>query len=170
MRRVVAIGFWLALALMPAFGDSAMLRRAVADAILAFERARPALGSVLAGVDVARYGAALVERRVGSGRVNYVLSVESDPGCARFAAYVAPVEGAAGRFVFVCPTFFSSGADSLRRLTILHELVHVVSDADECRAMAFAAAVEQAALGRFTAVHAYWQRNGCAGSRYSLPR
>ena len=75
-----------------------------------------------------------------------------------------------GRFVFVCPTFFSSGADSLRRLTILHELVHVVSDADECRAMAFAAAVEQAALGRFTAVDTYWQRNGCAGSRYALPR
>jgi hypothetical protein len=169
VRRIAAIWVWLALGLVPAFADGATLRRAIADAVTAFETARPALGSVVAGVDVARYGAALIERRVGSGSVDYVLSGADDPGCARFAAYVAPVDGSASRFVFVCPRFFSPGADALRRLTILHELVHVVSDADECRAMAFAAAIEQASTGRFTAVDTYWRRNGCETSRFSLP-
>jgi hypothetical protein len=163
----VALAAWLAMAGL-ALADGATLRRAIADAADAFLRAAPTLGTSVAGVDVARYGTALVDGTLAGTPIEYVFSGADDPGCSRFAAYVVPIGQQRG--VHLCPRFFSPGADGLRRLTILHELVHVVSDTNECRAMAFAAAVEQAALGRFTPVEAYWQRNGCAASAFSLPR
>ena len=69
----------------------------------------------------------------------------------------------------LCPQFFSDGADALRVLTVLHEMVHAVAGPDECQAMAFAARVEHAATGQFTPVDAYWQASGCEGSAYRLP-
>ena len=69
----------------------------------------------------------------------------------------------------VCPRFFTPGADELRELTILHEMVHVVAGTNECQAMAFAARVQHAATGRFTPVDGYWRASGCESSQYRLP-
>ena len=59
--------------------------------------------------------------------------------------------------------------DALRTLTILHELVHVVAGPNECRAMAFAARIENLASGHFTDVSRYWQANSCNNSGFRLP-
>lgn len=158
-------GVGLAIALLaadPAWAQSDLLARAISDARDAFAAARPALGTRYAGVDVEAFAQAL------SGGVDYVLADASNPDCGRFAAYVVPVDGG-GLTVFICPRFFMPGAEALRRLTILHELVHAVADADECRAMAFAGAVERYGTGRATRVDSYWQRHDCAESPFTLP-
>jgi hypothetical protein len=69
----------------------------------------------------------------------------------------------------ICPQFSAEGSNSLRALTILHEMVHVVAGPNECRAMAFAARIEKLATNRFTDVSRYWQANKCEGSGFSLP-
>lgn len=155
--------------------DQATLNQALDAAIDMFEAARPNLGPTELGVDVAAYRDALTLQQFGSAHWGGAVTVElamrstASGSCGRFAAFarIPPENGAVS--LVLCPQFFSAGADELRRLTILHEMVHVVAGTDECRAMAFAARVEQAASGRFTPVDAYWQASGCAGSRYALP-
>jgi hypothetical protein len=167
-------------ALLPAVPAGAqsheLLARAHADAVASFERARRQFGDTLFEVDLGAYRDALVRRRFNSaywgGRiaVDFVIDDAATGSCARFAAFVR-LPPRDGRLALVlCPQFFSPDADGLRRLTMLHEMVHVVAGPDECRAMAFAAAIEQAAHGYFTPVDAYWRAHGCAASGYRLPR
>lgn len=141
-------------------------QQAVNRAVDLFETARTRLPERLHGVDVGQYRAALT---MGRG---VALITDSDPAghCGRFAAYtLLPAQNGVVRLVF-CPRFFSDGDDALRALTVLHEMVHVVAGPDECRAMAFAAAIEQRATGRFTPVDVYWQANRCGDSGFTLPR
>lgn len=152
-----------------------MLDRAQDVAIAMFEAARPHLGQSEMDVDTAAYRDALTLQRFASshwgGTVTVDITIrETRTGsCTRFAAFMRiPPENGTVRLV-LCPQFFSDGADELRVLTLLHEMVHAVAGPDECQAMAFAARVEQAAAGRFTPVDAYWLANGCAGSGYTLP-
>ncbi|MCR6670932.1 hypothetical protein [Devosia ginsengisoli] len=166
----------LALLASPAVAqEQALLDRALDNAIATFETALPRLAADEAGVDVAAYRDALSLQRFASthwgGTVTVDLAIrETRTGsCTRFAAFVRiPPENGAVRLV-LCPQFFSEGADALRELTVLHEMVHVVAGPDECQAMAFAARIEQVAKGRFTPVHAYWRASGCTGSGFSLP-
>lgn len=140
-------------------------QQAINRAIELFEAAAPQLPAKLHGVDREQYRAALT---LGQG---VALISESDPAdrCSRFAAYtLLPAQNGVVRLVF-CPRFFSDGNGALRTLTVLHEMVHVVAGPDECRAMAFAAAIEHRATGRFTPVDAYWQANRCENSGFSLP-
>ncbi|WP_157959719.1 hypothetical protein [Devosia submarina] len=155
--------------------NSDVLERALASALDSFEGALPALGGEVFGVNVAEYRDALSLQRFSSGRwggtVSVSIEMQADEGgqCARFAAFtrVPPRDGAVP--LVLCPRFFAPGADELRTLTILHEMVHVVAGTDECRAMAFAAAVEQQARGRWTPVDAYWRASGCGVSGFRLP-
>ena len=155
--------------------DQVVLDRAVDAAIAMFETALPDLAATELGVDVSTYRDALTLQQFRSDHWGGTVSVElairdtEEGSCGRFAAFARiPPDNGSVRLV-LCPQFFSDGADALRRLTVLHEMVHVVAGADECRAMAFAARIEQAASGRFTPVDAYWQASGCARSRYALP-
>jgi hypothetical protein len=173
-RRLLPLLF--ALLASPALAqEQAMLDRALDAAIATFEAARPHLGPSEMGVDVAAYRDALTLQRFASAhwggavKVDIAIRETRTGSCARFAAFMRiPPENGTVRLV-LCPQFFSDGADDLRTLTLLHEMVHAVAGPDECRAMAFAARVEQATMGRFTPVDAYWQANGCAGSGYALP-
>lgn len=175
-HRVLAACLILAALAAPTTAQpAAELDRALDRAIATFERALPALAEVEAGVDVAAYRDALSLQRFSSRHwggemmVDFEIRDGSNGSCGRFAAFVRlPPEQGVVRLV-LCPQFFSPGADALRELTVLHEMVHVVAGPDECRAMAFAARVEQAARGRFTPVDAYWQASGCAGSGFQLP-
>lgn len=176
LRQIIATTFALALTVIPAMAqDRVLLERALDRAIATFERALPRLSAVEMGVDVAAYRDALTLQRFSSahwgGMVTLDINIRSEAGgsCGRFAAFVrVPPENGSVRLV-LCPQFFSDGADALRELTILHELVHVVAGTDECQAMAFAARVEQAAKGTFTPVDAYWRASGCGRSAYRLP-
>lgn len=156
--------------------DQRILDRALDAAIATFEEALPRLDADGTGVDLAAYRDALTLQRFDSARwggtttLDLVIRDAPDGSCSRFAAFVrVPPENGVVRLV-LCPQFFSDGADALRELTVLHEMVHVVAGPDECQAMAFAAAVEQAARGRFTPVDAYWRASGCEGSEFRLPQ
>ncbi|WP_332687120.1 hypothetical protein [Devosia sp.] len=174
LRRIIAIAF--ALCASPATAqDSVLLDRALDAAIATFEQALPGLDATEAGVDVAAYRDALTLQHFSSGAWGKDMALDisirdrAEGSCGRFAAFVrVPPENGSVRLV-LCPQFFTPGADVLRELTILHELVHVVAGTDECQAMAFAARVEQAARGAFTPVDAYWQASGCGRSAYTLP-
>ena len=171
-RRLVVL---ILVLLSPAVMAADAADRAFADATDAFEAALPRIGKTLFGVDVADYRDALTLRRFSSSHWGGTVSLavtspaSANGDCGRFAAYVTipPRNGVAT--LVLCPQFHRDGTDSLRRLTILHELVHVVAGADECRAMAFAARIETLATGRHTPVDRYWTANGCAGSAFSLP-
>lgn len=166
----------LALLVSPALAqDRVLLDQALDNAVATFETALPHLAPGETGVDVAAYRDALTLHRFasthwgGTVTVDLVMRETRTGSCTRFAAFVRiPPEKGVARLV-LCPQFFSEGADALRELTVLHEMVHVVAGPDECQAMAFAARIEQAAKGRFTPVDAYWRASGCAGSRFSLP-
>lgn len=145
------------------------------DAIAAFEAARAGLVAESFGVDVTAYRDALTEGQFASRHwggeiaVELIEPAESSGACARFAAYVhLPAHDGRVRMV-VCPQFSADGTPALRRLTVLHEMVHVVAGADECRAMAFAARVELLANGAFTPVERYWRANDCDQSPFRLP-
>lgn len=173
MRFRLALVFLILFSLAPARAD--MAGNAFDRAIEQFERALPALPGTLFGVDVAAYRDALTLRTFSSrywgGTVRLAIesAKEASGSCGRFAAYVRlPAENGQVTLV-LCPQFFSPGADALRTLTVLHELVHVVAGPDECRAMAFAAAVENHATAKFTDVSRYWRANGCENSDFSLP-
>ncbi|WP_240231485.1 hypothetical protein [Devosia lacusdianchii] len=161
---------------LPAMADDrAVLDRAFVAALATFEQAFPKLGASAFGVDTGAYRDAMsflqFDSAVWGGSVTVELQIRATAtgSCSRFAAFVRiPPENGVATLV-LCPEFFDSGTDALRELTILHEMVHVVAGSDECQAMAFAAAVEQASHGRFTSVDAYWQASGCGGSAYRLP-
>lgn len=167
---------FLALALAPASAlAEGPVDAAFRDAIAAFAAARPHLGAVADGVDIAAYGDALGGRRFVSAYWGGVVEMaveerlEATGSCNRFAAFVRmPPENGVVSLV-LCPEFSTPGADSLRRLTILHELVHVVAGPDECRAMSFAARIERLAFGHATPVERYWRANGCERSGLRAP-
>ena len=172
---------WLALvaALCPTFpalaDDGATLERALSRATATFEAAFPELEPTEFGVDVAAYRDALTLGRFDSAFWGGTIAVDTairdgaTGSCSRYAAFVRiPPENGVVTLI-LCPQFFTEGMDALRELTILHEMVHVVAGSDECRAMAFAAAVQQAATGAFTPVDAYWDANGCVGTEFELP-
>ena len=172
---------WLALvaALCPTFpalaDEGALLERALNRATATFEAAFPRLKPTEFGVDVAAYRDALTLGRFDSGFWGDTIAVDTairdgaTGSCSRYAAFVRIPPQSGVVTLVLCPQFFTEGMDALRELTILHEMAHVVAGSDECRAMAFAAAVQQAATGTFTPVDAYWDANGCAGSEFSLP-
>ena len=166
----------LALVVAPARADdAALLDRALAGARTLFAQALPGLGATAFGVDVAAYGKALALQDFASGawtasvRVAPAIRSKASGSCSRFAAFVRipPEDGVVP--LVLCPQFFTPGADRLRVLTILHEMVHAVAGRDECQAMAFAAHLEQRTTGDFTPVEAYWRANACASSAYRLP-
>ncbi|KRA96592.1 hypothetical protein ASD83_15955 [Devosia sp. Root685] len=173
MRFCFLLLIFLLSALPPAHANTvdAAFDRAIAQ----FEAARLNLPAELFGVDVSAYRAALTFRQFTSRHWGGTVIMRVENGsatnnsCSRFAAFVRlpPSEGQVS--LVLCPQFSSDGADTLRTLTILHELVHVVAGPNECRAMAFAAHIEQAATGRFTDVTSYWRANECGGSGFSLP-
>src|SRR5690606_24110768 len=104
----------------------------------------------------------------GEMKLDIAVRSAAEGDCARYAAYVRmPPENGTITLV-ICPQFTGTGTRELRALTILHELVHVVAGPDECRAMSFAAAVEELATGRHTNVERYWRANGCEGSGFRL--
>jgi hypothetical protein len=148
---------------------------ALAAALDTFERALPHLADPTSGVDLMTYRAALSFGRFQSaywgGSIALSVREGSDDtdGCERFAALTLMPPSDGTITLVLCPQFFTPGADELRVLTILHEMVHVVAGPDECRAMAFAAQVQQTAQGRWTPVDAYWQANSCDRSAFSLP-
>jgi hypothetical protein len=167
-----SIVFFSLVSLMPV--EASPVDRAFDRAIIQFEQALPALPAELYGVDITAYRDALTLRsfqsRFWGGTVALrVRDGSSDPACDRFAAFVRypPDDGTIA--LVLCPQFDTDGADTLRTLTILHEMVHVVAGPDECRAMAFAAQVEHIATGAVTPVDGYWQANGCDGSGFKLP-
>lgn len=148
---------------------------ALGEAIAAFEKAAPRLGESPFGVDLGAYRDGLVLGRFhshywgGSIAVDWVTGRSGDVDCKSYAAFVRlpPRDGRIA--LAICPVFSTPGTEALRRLTVLHEMVHVVAGPDECRAMAFAARVEQLAFGAYTPVERYWRANDCAGSGFSLP-
>lgn len=151
------------------------LDAAIDRSVETFERALPQLGAADFGVDAAAYRDALSLQRFqsshwsGTVTVDMAISPDTADLCGRFAAYTRlPPESGKVRLV-LCPQFFTPGAEALRELTILHEMVHVVAGRDECQAMAYAARIQQIAHGAFTPVTAYWQANDCPDGRYSLP-
>lgn len=152
-----------------------LLDQAIADATRTFEHALPQLGATMMGVDTKAYGDALKARRFHSARtgsardVIFVIEDSEKGSCAKFAAYVAGVANSDAAHMFLCPQFFTPGADLLRETTILHEMVHVVTGTDECQAMAYTAQIQMLARGSFVPVARYWKDNGCVGSRYKLP-
>jgi hypothetical protein len=169
----MSILFAALLATSPAHADP--VNDALNAAATAFAQARPALGATAFGVDVAAYGDALTLGRSSSAHWGQPLTLEvvqraaPEGSCSRYAAFVRlPPENGTVSLV-ICPQFTEEGSDPLRRLTVLHEMVHVVAGPDECRAMAFAAQVEHLATGAHTPVDAYWQANGCESSGLSLP-
>jgi hypothetical protein len=175
LTRLLA-AFVVAMFALPAQAQqSTLLDKAIADATLTFERALPQLGTTTLGVDTSAYRDALKARRFHSARtgnardVIFVIEDSNKGSCAKFAAYVAPVANSEAAHMFLCPQFFTPGADLLRETTILHEMVHVVTGTDECQAMAYTAQVQMLANGSFVPVAKYWKENGCAGSRYGLP-
>jgi hypothetical protein len=173
--RAVALLVGMSLVSPASAQNSDLPERALASALESFEQALPALGGKMFGVDVSAYRDALSLQRFSSkrwgGTVEVLVQVQGNEGgqCARFAAFtrVPPKNGVVP--LVLCPRFFTPGADELRRLTILHEMVHVVAGTDECQAMAFAALVEQRAIGRWTPVDAYWRASGCGRSGFRLP-
>jgi hypothetical protein len=139
-----------------------------------FEAAHRGLGAALFDVDTAAYRDALSLQTYSSPFWGEALRLDivrgaAEGACAQFAAYVSLPPQAGAVPLVVCPQFVNSGTPALRTLTVLHEVVHAVAGPDECRAMAFAAHVEQRATGRFTPVDRYWQANNCDASRFSLP-
>lgn len=168
---------FVCLLLLPAAAQAqqSSLDAAITSAVATFEAARSRLDPGAFGVDGAAYRDALSLQRFQSARwggaVQVQMSISQDSGgsCGRFAAYTRfPPENGSIRLV-LCPQFFTRGADALRELTILHEMVHVVAGGDECQAMAFAASVQMAASGAFTPVDGYWRANGCEGGAFRLP-
>lgn len=171
MRFLVVLIALILCAPLPGRADE--LTDALNRAIALFDAAAPRLGQSQFGVDTERYRDALTTGafRRGGEPVTLYYEENSDPAdhCGRFAAYtMLPPRQGVIRLV-MCPRFFTPGADELRSLTVLHELVHAVTEADECRAMAYAARIQFLATGQFTPVDAYWQANDCAQSGFKLP-
>lgn len=158
----------------PAMAQRDVLDRALADAAATAREASGRLAPTEFGVDTAAYLQALEQRLFTrpDGQavpVRFVIEESAAGSCEKFAAYVVPVANDPSKYVFICPQFFTPGADRLRETTLLHELVHVVAGRDECQAMAFTARLQFLASGSFQPVAQYWAASKCANSRYRLP-
>ncbi|MDP2781255.1 hypothetical protein [Devosia sp.] len=113
--------------------NQAVLDRAMDGALGQLERALPQLDATLFGVNVAAYRDALALRPFSGGSwagqnvVALTIRAEASGSCSRYAAFVRlpPVDGRVQ--LVLCPQFFTPGADELRVLTVLHEMVHVVA-------------------------------------------
>jgi hypothetical protein len=173
--RLLCALFLAMLALPAQAQQNALLDKAIAGATRTFERALPQMGAITMGVDNSAYADALKARR---------FSLRPHRQCTRrhlrdrgqqqrlmrqIRRLCRPVANSDAAHLFVCPQFFTPGADLLRETTILHEMVHVVNGTDECQAMAYTAHVQMLATGSYVPVAKYWKENGCAGSRYRLP-
>jgi hypothetical protein len=151
------------------------ISRALDDAKAYFRKAAPALSGTPFGVDLRAYSDALFQQNFASsywgGRVDLTIFDQPDTSglCSKFAAFVTTPPQNGKITLTLCPQFSRQGTDSLRTLTILHELVHVVAGPDECRAMAFAAQVEFLATGAYSRVDAYWEANKCQHSAHKMP-
>ena len=174
-RLLAAMLFFAFMQVPPAMAQQLLLDTAVEAALNTFETAWPRIGSADFGVDGTAYRDALGLHQFQSGhwggtvRVDLAIADQASGPCSRFAAYTRmPPDSGTIRLIF-CPQFFADGADTLRELTILHEMVHVVAGGDECQAMAYAARIEMLARGNYTPVAAYWQANDCDGTAFSLP-
>lgn len=172
MRFLLALFVVLLAPIAPARAD--VVEAAFDNAFALFESVYPQLAPTEFGLDTAAYRDALTLRRFTSPHWGRALALEVSQGgseapCARFAAYVPLPPGENTAKLVICPQFVEGGTLSLRTLTVLHELVHVVAGANECRAMAFAARIEQLATGAWTPVNNYWQANSCDSSGFSLP-
>ena len=173
--RILAVIALCCLASTARADDQALLDKALATALAQAEQALPDLAASAFGVDVAAYHAALRQRpflsSVWGGEIQIALQIRTEPtgSCSRYAAFVRMPPEAGVLPLVLCPQFFTPGADALRVLTILHEMVHVVAGRDECQAMAFAARVEQLSTGSVTPVDAYWAASNCGSSAYRLP-
>lgn len=148
-----------------------MIDRAVAGAQRTLAAALPHLGKTEFGIPMASYDRA-VRRKVvrfdGATKntpIAFRVQRAGEGSCDRFAAYV---EGP-GPNLFLCPQFFTPGADALRETTILHEMVHLVGGQGECLAMALTAKIQQLGTGHFQPVSGYWATNNCDRSGYRLP-
>lgn len=170
MRRLLTATLFCLTTTLSASANEPMLDAALRSARDILADATPQLAASTMGVDAAAYSAALIDKRAPNGRLQFVIQERGNGSCSKFAAYVGRVEGSNDTFLFLCPQFFSPGADRLRVTTLLHEVVHVVAGPDECRAMAYTAHLEMLAEKRFQPVDAYWRSNDCAASRYGLPR
>ncbi len=174
MLRYATILLLVLFTVLPARAEPA-IDAAFGAAIAAFEKARPRLGGELMGVDIAAYRDALALRNYYAAfwgqeaRVVVQHRRQPEGSCSRYAAFVSIPPDNGQVPLVICPEFINEGTDALRRLTVLHEIVHVVAGPDECRAMAFAARIEYEATGAYTPVDRYWQANGCAGGAFSLP-
>lgn len=174
IAKTIAVALGVLALAGPAVAQQDVLNRALADAAATARQASDRLGAKEFGVDTAAYLEAL-ERRVftrpdgHSVPVRFVIETSASGSCQKFAAYVVPVANDPGKYVFLCPQFFTPGADRLRETTLLHELVHVVAGRDECQAMAFTARLQFLASGSFQPVAKYWADSQCATSRYRLP-
>jgi hypothetical protein len=174
MNRVLAAFSFTLMSLLSAAADE--LDRTMDAALATFEAVYPVLDATEFGVDVAAYRDALSLGRFrsnhwGGGDLGLVLERAGDRSgaCGRFVAFVRTPPANGTVTLVVCPQFFAEGTPELRRLTILHEMVHVVAGPDECRAMAFAARIEAAATGTYTPVDRYWTANNCGDGSYRLP-
>lgn len=171
--RFCLVLLFLAASLIPARAD--VIGTAFDRAIQQVEAALPHLPSELFGVDIAAYRDALTLRTFssphwgGTTRLAVVSESGATGSCERYAAFVRLPPENGQVTLTLCPQFLSPGADALRTLTVLHEMVHVVAGPNECRAMAFAARIEKLATGAFTDVTRYWQANKCGGSAFKLP-
>ncbi|HUH76336.1 MAG TPA: hypothetical protein VLZ53_03130 [Devosia sp.] len=175
MKRLLAL-ILLCLFVTPALAhQQAMLDKAVAAAAASFARALPQLEPSEFGVETSAYGDALGlgmfhSPHWGKSLVPHLVIRQAASGsCDRYAAFVRmpPEDGAIS--LVLCPQFFTPGAERLRELTILHEMVHVVAGPDECRAMAYAARIELLAHQQHTPVDAYWHSSNCQNGAFRLP-
>lgn len=173
MKLLILLASLVLLSAPAQASDNAVLDQVLAAAVKTFDAAASGMSATTMGVDNTAFGDALRHRRFqspdGTVAVNFVIQQNSNGDCAHFAAYVGPVDDGGGAYMFFCPQFFLPGADALRVTTVLHEMVHIVAGPDECRAMAYTARLQQRASGTFQPVAAYWNKNGCNASRYSLP-
>ncbi|MEO5806990.1 hypothetical protein [Devosia sp.] len=172
MRWILAVLALFAIMASPAQAQQSVLDRALADAARTLARAMPKLNAVELGIPMASYKKALTRRLVrfngatANAPISFVFAREGEGSCDRFVAYVR----GPGAAMYLCPKFFSRGADAQRETTILHEMVHIVAGPDECLAMAFTARVQFVASGTFQPVAQYWAANGCPQSKYALPQ
>jgi hypothetical protein len=175
MKPVLILVALIALGAVPAPASANPVNTAFNSAIAALEAAAPRLGAQDQGVDLVAYRDALTRGQFssqhwgGTVTLDLVESADASGSCSRFAAFVRlPPQNGVVQMV-ICPQFSAEGTAALRRLTVLHEMVHVVAGPDECRAMALAARIELLATGSFTPVDRYWQANGCDRSGFTLP-
>lgn len=106
-----------------------------------------------------------------SVKVKYVIGTNDTPLCDTSKAYVEHEELNSRELVstlVVCPGFFTYPHMQYQAETILHELVHVVTGPDECRAFAYAYTIIYFALSEATLNERLWSHYNCDSSTYNI--